>query len=126
MPYLPHAVMVSVRDLAGRVAAVRIRDAGANSVPRYQLLLDVELTQHPSRVVVRGVKFFAPLTITLMDGTQKSAPRGKYDDLINDVLNQFPEGQRIITEAAKYLTNQLKNTPVMLQTIGGVWTISQI
>lgn len=143
MPYLPHAVMASVRDLAGRVVAVRIRDSGANSVPRYQLLLDVELTQHPSRAVVRGVKFFAPLTITLTkphpehftfflplsvpdSGTQIHAPRGNYDGLIDRVLAQFPPDQRSITKAAEYLTNQLKNTPVMLQTIGGVWTISQI
>lgn len=126
MPYLPHAVMASVRDLAGRVVAVRIRDSGVNSVPRYQLLLDVELTQHPSRAVVRGVKFFAPLTITMMDGRELSAPRGKYDDLINAVLAQLPEGQRTIAKAAEYLTNQLKNTPIMLQTIGGVWAISQI
>ena len=143
MPYLPHAVMVSTRDLAGRVVAVRVRDLGASSVPRYQLLLDVELTQHPSRAVVRGVKFFAPLTITLTtpdpkrswfflsfpvpnSGKQIHAPRGNYDALIDAVLDLFPPYQRTIAKASEYLTNQLKNTPVMLQTIGGVWTVSQI
>lgn len=141
MPYLPHAVMASTRDLAGRVVAVRVRYLGANSVPRYQLLLDVELTQHPSRAVVRGVKFFAPLTITLTkpnpersllfftppnSGEQIHAPRGNYDNLIDAILALFPPNQRTPTKAAEYLTNQLKNTPVMLQTVGGVWTISQI
>ena len=126
MPYLPHAIMVSVKDLAGRVVAVRIRDSGADSVSRYQLLLDVELTQHPSRAVVRGVKFYAPLTITLRNGARVYTPRGNYDDLIDAILNQFLPDQRTLTKAAEYLTNQLKNTPVMLQTIGGVWTISQI
>ena len=126
MPYLPHAIMVSIKDLAGRVVAVRIRDSGADSVSRYQLLLDVELTQHPSRAVVRGVKFYAPLTITLRNGARIYAPRGNYDDLIAIVLSQFPEYQRTPTKAAEYLTNQLKNTPVMLQTIGGVWIVSQI
>lgn len=126
MPYLPHAVMASVRDLAGRVVAVRIRDSGANSVPRYQLLLDVELTQHPSRAVIRGVKFYAPLTVTIPGGKQISAPRGKYDALISAILLRLPPEQRSIAKVEEYLNNQLKNTPVMLQTIGGVWTISQI
>ncbi len=126
MPYLPHAVMASVRDLAGRVVAVRLRDLGVDSYPRYQLLLDVELTQHPSRAVVRGVKFYAPLTITLPGGNQKSTPRGKYDDLIEDILVRLTPAQRSLAKVEEYLNNQLKNTPVMLQTIGGVWTISQI
>lgn len=139
MPYLPHAVMASVRDLAGRVVAVRVRYLGANSVPRYQLLLDVELVQHPSRAVVHGVKFYAPLTITLPEpswfflplrvpnsGTRMHAPRGNYDDLIDAILNRFPPYQRTLTKASEYLTNQLKNTPVMLQTVGGVWIVSQI
>lgn len=142
MPYLPHAVMVSARDLAGRVVAVRVHDSGDGSVPRYRLLLDVELTQHPSRAVVRGVKLFAPLTITLKipkhehspffiptlqeSVTQIHAPRGNYDGLIDAVLALFPPYQRTMAKASEYLTNQLKNTPVMLQTIGGVWTVSQI
>ena len=160
MPYLPHAVMVSTRDLAGRVVAVRIRHlddfdgnfirwSGINDIVamnsedgiiamagyalkrpnygiRYQLLLDVELTQHPSRVVIRGVKLYAPLTITIPGGKQISAPRGKYDELINAILLRLSPEQRSLAKVEEYLNNQLKHTPVMLQTIGGVWTISQI
>lgn len=125
MPYLPHAVMASVRDLAGRVVAVRIRSDISYGI-RYKLLLDVELTQHPSRAVIRGVKFYAPLTVTIPGGKQMSAPRGKYDELISAILLRLPPEQRSIAQVEKYLNNQLKNTPVMLQTIGGVWTISQI
>lgn len=125
MPYLPHAVMASVRDLAGRVVAVRIRSDISYGI-RYKLLLDVELTQHPSRAVIRGVKFYAPLTVTIPGGKQISAPRGKYDELISAILLRLPPEQRSIAQVEKYLNNQLKNTPVMLQTIGGVWTISQI
>lgn len=125
MPYLPHAVMASVRDLAGRVVAVRIRSDISYGI-RYKLLLDVELTQHPSRAVIRGVKFYAPLTVTIPGGKQISAPRGKYDALISAILLRLPPEQRSIAKVEEYLNNQLKNTPVMLQTIGGVWTISQI
>ncbi len=137
MPYLPHAAMASMRDLAGRIDKVKIMDRGDNNTPKYFLQIDIVLTQMPRQTTIRGVKFFGPLSIPHPDNpnTRLIANAGNYDELINTLLgsttlqgpnsNQVTDEQKI-AKAEQYLTQYLQNLPVMLQTIGGVWVLTQL
>ncbi|QAY18180.1 hypothetical protein [Thermus phage TSP4] len=123
MPYLPHSVLASVRDLAARIEKVRIRDKGQGKVPRYELYVDVKLTQLPIDAVIYGVKFYAPIEVVDTDNTKLSAPRGKYDELIDALLQKRNQNLKAVEE---FLTSQMKHSPLMVQSVGGVWIISQI
>ncbi|ABU97051.1 hypothetical protein P74p101 [Thermus phage P74-26] len=124
MPYLPHAAMASMRDLAGRITEVRIVDKGDNARPRYSLKVNVALTQMPRSTTIRGVKFFGPLSIPHPNGGSRlTANSGNYDNLISALSTHYGGNLKAVEN---YLTSQLKNLPVMLQTIGGVWVISQL
>ncbi len=137
MPYLPHAAMASMRDLAGRIDKVRIIDRGGNNTPKYFLQIDIVLTQMPRQTTISGVKFFGPLSIPhpTDPNTRLTASAGSYDTLINTLLsssavqgsniNQLSDEQKI-ANSEKYLTQYLQNLPVMIQTIGGVWVLTQL
>ncbi|ABU96935.1 hypothetical protein P23p102 [Thermus phage P23-45] len=116
--------MVSMRDLAGRITKVHVVDKGDNARPRYSLKVDVSLTQLPRTATIRGVKLFSPLSIPHPNGGSRlTANGGNYDDLVS-ALSAYYGGD--LKAVGRYLTSQLKNLPVMLQTIGGVWVISQL
>jgi len=137
MPYLPHAAMASMRDLAGRIERAKIVDRGDNNTPRYFLKIDVSLTQMPRETTIHGVKFFGPLSIPHPDRADErlTASAGNYDTLISALLGSTtlhgPNPSMVayeqkIAKAEEYLTQHMQNLPVMLQTIGGVWVLTQL
>jgi hypothetical protein len=118
-----------MRDLAGRIERVRIIERSDNHTPKYFLQIDIVLTQMPRQTTIRGVKFFGPLSIPHPDrpGERLTANSGNYDALINALLQSTNlQGGDSMAKAEQYLTQHLQNLPVMLQTIGGVWVLTQL
>lgn len=122
MPYLPHALAASSRDLAARIVGLKVKDKGSSHVPRYQLYVDVELSQTPTKAVIKGIKYYAPIVIVTPNNTLLQSRPGNYDEIVQNLLGSL--GSLSAVEA--YLLNQLKYKPIMVQSIGGVWVSSQV